>query len=160
MRLEVKAFADAPRDLVFRTLTDIATRPKFVSAVERVDLLSEGPIGIGTRYVENRTVLPRGIAIEFTVGDYDPPGIFVLSAETAGIGFEVSCTLVYTGYETKISLELVSKPETIGGRFATFGLSVFRTDLPPSLKPNSTKSRARRSAGTPRSGRCSSNARS
>jgi hypothetical protein len=124
MRLEVKAFADAPRDVVYRTLTDIAARPKFVSAVECVDLLSRGPIGIGTRFVEGRTVLGRGVAIEFTVGDYDPPGIFVLSAELAGVGFEVSCTLGYTGHETSITLELVGTPETLGGRFTAFSLSV------------------------------------
>jgi hypothetical protein len=129
MRLEVKAFADAPRDVVYRTLTDISNRPNFVSAVERVDLLSKGPVGIGTHYVEGRTVFGRGVAIEFTVGDYDPPGIFVLSAESAGVGFEISCTLGYTGHETDITLELVGMPESIGGRFAAFGLSVLANRL-------------------------------
>jgi hypothetical protein len=129
MRLEVKAFADAPRDIVYRTLTDLWNRPRFVSNVEAVDMLSSGPIGIGTHYIENRIVLGRGLAIEFTIGDYDPPGIFVLTAEHAGVGFEVSYTLGYTGHETGITLELAGAPASWAGQLASLGMAIRKARL-------------------------------
>jgi hypothetical protein len=133
MRLEVKAFADAPRDLVFRTLTDLVNRSTFVAAVERVELQTPAPIGIGTRYIEGRTLFGRGIAIEFAIVDYDPSALFVLSAESAGIGFEVSCALAYTGHETGIGLEVVGKPETLVGRLAMLGLNLLAGRLETEL---------------------------
>lgn len=124
MRLEAKAFADAPRDLVYRTLSDLANRPAFIAAVAHVELLSDDPVGIGTHYIEGRDMLGRLAALELTVVDYDPPTSLVLSTETSGIGFEISYSLAYTGHETGLRLEVVGTPHTLAARFTALWLGV------------------------------------
>lgn len=124
MRLEARAFADAPRDLVYRTLTDLANRPAYISAVAHVELLGDDPVGIGTHTIEGRDILGRLVALEMTIVDYDPPAALVLSTETSGIGFEIAYSLAYTGHETGLMLEVVGTPNTLTARFTSLWLSL------------------------------------
>jgi carbon monoxide dehydrogenase subunit G len=40
----------APADRVWKALTDIEAAPQTISGIDRIEMLSEGPFGVGTRW--------------------------------------------------------------------------------------------------------------
>ena len=69
----------APPDVVFATMADIARWPEFIGGIERVELLTDGPVRVGTRFRETRTMFGRSASEEMTVAELAPPHRFVLT---------------------------------------------------------------------------------
>jgi hypothetical protein len=84
MKIEIETDIAAPPAVVFATAIDIANWPIFLPAIEQVDMLTAGPIGVGTRFRETRTMFGRKAAEEMTVALIDPPHRFDLTAENHG----------------------------------------------------------------------------
>lgn len=68
----------APADKVWAVLSDIPGSAAALSAVDSVQMLTEGPYGEGTRWKETRTMLGRSETVELLVIHSEPP--------TAGAG--------------------------------------------------------------------------
>jgi len=64
---------ERPQAEVFEYIDQIDKQPEWQQSLTAARLLSEGPVGVGTRYVETRKVPggPRDMTYELT--EYDPP---------------------------------------------------------------------------------------
>ncbi|MFF5938280.1 SRPBCC family protein [Streptomyces sp. NPDC012508] len=72
---------------VWEVLTDLRDMPRILSGVERVDVLTEGAFGVGTRWRETRRMMGKEATEEMTVTEAVPPDRYVTVAESHGMRY-------------------------------------------------------------------------
>ena len=114
--LHISTLVDAAPELVFAAASDFQNAPERVSGIERVEMLTEGPLRVGTRFRETRTMFGKQAVEEMEVIDLQPGRSYTLGADSCGCRFEsvVSCTPEGTG--TRLAIEMVSTPKTLAAK--------------------------------------------
>ena len=82
--LEVSVDIAAPQAEVFAAAADVSRWAERVSAITKVEMLTDGPIGEGTRFRETRKMFGKEASEEMEFREFDPPNGYVLVAESHG----------------------------------------------------------------------------
>ncbi|MEO3976364.1 SRPBCC family protein [Streptomyces sp. CAU 1734] len=90
----------APADRVWRALTDLERAPAVLSGVDSVEVLSDGPFGVGTRWRETRRMMGRAATEEIQVTAAEPPLRYVAEADSRGAHYISEFVLTETGPST------------------------------------------------------------
>jgi len=72
MKVEESIVIGRPVDYVFAFAADPKKDPLWASAVAESSQISEGPLGIGTRFTQALRLLGRRLEITFEVTEYEP----------------------------------------------------------------------------------------
>jgi uncharacterized membrane protein len=107
--LKVARHINAPRDLVFQLATDISQWPQRIACIDRIEMLTDGPLRVGSRFREARKMFGQEAVEEMEVTGFEPPHRFKLQAESCGVLFisehefrsDISGTLVELTIHTK-----------------------------------------------------------
>lgn len=83
----------APPARVWEALTDIEGAPRVISGIERVELLGEGPFGVGTRWLETRRVFGKEATEEMQVTACEPVKRYVVESDSRGVHYTSEFTL-------------------------------------------------------------------
>src|SRR5688572_28224488 len=83
----------ASRSDVWSAVTDFANAPNRISSIKRVELLTEGPAGKGTRFRETRIMFGKEATETMEVVDWNPPSHYTLECNSCGCLYRstVSC---------------------------------------------------------------------
>lgn len=123
MEIAVSTYCAAAPAAVFAVATDIEKWPQRISGISRVDLLTEGPVAVGTRFRETRTMFGREAAEEMRVEALEPPSKFVLSAASRGSLYRVVHRFTPRGEGTEIEIVFGAEPRTFAARvFSVLGV--------------------------------------
>jgi uncharacterized membrane protein len=79
VRVEVERTVRHPVDAVFRFMADPANRPRWQEHTQRVEMLTDGPIGLGARWRETTAGLGT---YEAEVVGFEPGRLWVEEADT------------------------------------------------------------------------------
>lgn len=105
----------APAGRVWEALTDIERGPEVISGIDRIEMLSEGPFGVGTRWRETRTMLGKEATEEMWVTASEPPGRCVIEAASRGVHYTSEFLLTPAGdASTDVRLTFGSRTEAGG----------------------------------------------
>lgn len=74
----------APPDRVFALFTDLRNAPSRVKAITALEVLTDGPIGKGTRFRETRTMFGRSCTETMEITGFDPPRSYTVAANSCG----------------------------------------------------------------------------
>ncbi|MGW0706131.1 SRPBCC family protein [Streptomyces sp. NPDC002643] len=69
---------------VWEALTDLGAMERMVGGVTRVEVLSQGTFGVGTRWRETRRMFGKDATEEMWVTESEPPERYVVEAESHG----------------------------------------------------------------------------
>ncbi len=116
MRIKVETVIAAPIETVFALMTDLRRWPEVISAIDRVDVLTDGPVAAGTRFREIRRMFGREATEEMTVAELAPPGRFVLTAFNHGTAFHAEHVLAAVEGGTRLTLVFDGTPTTFLAR--------------------------------------------
>ncbi|MDV5146190.1 SRPBCC family protein [Streptomyces sp. SBC-4] len=72
---------------VWEAITDLRDMPRVLSGVEKVEVLTEGGFGVGTRWRETRRMLGKEATEEMTVTECVPPDRYVTVADSHGMHY-------------------------------------------------------------------------
>lgn len=84
MEFEVRRRVAAPPETVFATAVDFAGAAGKIRAITRMEMLTEGPVRVGTRFRETRNMFGKEATEEMMVTELEPPRRYVLGAESHG----------------------------------------------------------------------------
>ncbi len=113
----------APPERVFEISTDLRHAAEHVRGITRLEVLTDGPIGVGTRFRETRIVLEREATEEMEVTAFDPPRSYTVEAESCGTHFASTFTFEPVDGGTEVRLVFRAEPRTFGAKVMGF---VFR----------------------------------
>ncbi len=149
MKLEVATAIAAPPETVFAVMTDIARWPQIVRAIEKIELLTEGPMRVGTSFRETRTMFGRSASEEMTVTVVDPPRRLVTTAESHGARYLTTHTIEPAPGGSRLVFSFKGTPVTLTARlFSVIGflfMGLLRRQLESDLAD--LKAEAERRAG-------------
>ena len=79
---------DAPAESVFDIVADIERLPEVVRAITKMELVTEGPVGVGTRFRETRVVMKREHTEEMEISRFDRPRGYTTLANSCGCRYD------------------------------------------------------------------------
>ena len=97
-------------------MTDFPRWPQVIAAIERVDVLTDGPVGVGTRFRETRRMFGREATEEMTVAELTSPSRFVLTAYNHGTAYHAEHVLTAVEGGTRLKLVFDGTPKTVTAR--------------------------------------------
>ncbi|MFK4690307.1 SRPBCC family protein [Streptomyces pristinaespiralis] len=104
----------APPGPVWQALTDIRGWERTLSGVERIEVLTEGDFGVGTRWRETRRMLGKEATEEMRVTACEPPERYVVEADSQGTHYVSEFSLLIAGPEAT-TVRLTFRAEPSGG---------------------------------------------
>ncbi|HVS17875.1 MAG TPA: SRPBCC family protein [Planctomycetota bacterium] len=117
----------APPERVFAASIDVPRWPEIVPAIQKVELLSSGPVGVGTRFRETRLFFGREATETMEVLEFEPPRRYLLGAESHGSRYRTEFRFEPEGAGTRVVFTFRAEP-------LTFGAKVMGVLMKPMLK--------------------------
>lgn len=123
--IELTKHIDAPPDRVFAAASDFRGAADRISAITKMEVLTEGPIGVGTRFRETRFMFKREATEEMTVKTFDPPNGYALGAESCGCRYHTEFRFRPNGSGTDVNLSFDAQPLSFVAKIMSFLLMPF-----------------------------------
>ena len=100
----------ASPERVWEVLTDLEHAAQTLSGVTSVQLMTDGPYAVGTRWRETRTMFGRSATEEMWVAECDPLRRTEVRAESGGVAFvtQFQLMLLTDGTETELSMRFAA----------------------------------------------------
>lgn len=101
---------------VFEVMSDFEHAGERISAINKVEMHTEGPVGLGTRFTEWRTMFGKEASETMEVTAFEPGRSYVLSAESHGSKYTSIMRSLPEGHGTRVEFEFSAEPQTMMGR--------------------------------------------
>lgn len=85
-------------------LTDLANAEQVMSGVTKIEVLTDGPYAVGTRWRETRKMMGKEATEEMWVVELEEPTSTVVNAESGGARYRTAFALAPDGQATKLSM--------------------------------------------------------
>lgn len=111
--ITVRKHISATPEEVFAVVADLQNAPNNIKGIEALEILTEGPIGTGTRFRETRNILGTQGTDELEITQFDPPHGYVVECESSGTHFRTEFQLIPDIYGTHLRVNCDAQPKTI-----------------------------------------------
>ncbi len=119
MRIEVGVEVAAPQAQVFEVFADLGRAAERISGIERVEILTPGPVGRGTRWRETRRMFGKEDTVELAITAFEPPRSYAVEAHSCGAHFRSEFRFEARPTGTAVTLTTVGRPVTLLARLLT-----------------------------------------
>ena len=103
-QVQIERDVAASPEEVWRVLTDLDHAAENLSGVSRVELLTDGPYTVGTRWRETRKMFGKEATEEMRVTAVEAPTRTTVEADSAGVNYVTVFTLTPTGDGTRLAM--------------------------------------------------------
>jgi len=107
--------SSAPPDRLWAIASDFARAPERIKAITKVEMLTPGPVGVGTRFREWR----GQNVVDMEIAAWSPPRSDSLRACAIGTEFMSEIRCVPDGAGTRLEMEVHVRPRTFGAKLLT-----------------------------------------
>jgi len=108
---------DAPIEEVFEGFSDVPEAAERVQGIVKIELMTEGPVGKGTRWRETRILFKREATEELEITAFEPPRRYRVEAESSGAHFITEFRFSRDGdAATSVEVEVIIRAVTLSAR--------------------------------------------
>lgn len=108
---------EAPRERVFGVFSDIAGAPARVKGIERVEMIGEGPVGVGTKWRETRVMFGKPHTETLEITAFDAPSSYAVGSSSCGTLYRTTFTFREVGpARTEVEFVFEGKGENAAAR--------------------------------------------
>jgi ribosome-associated toxin RatA of RatAB toxin-antitoxin module len=111
---------EASPERVYALMTDLPNAPAVVPAIRAVEILTEGPVRVGTRFKETRVVFGREHAETFEVTELAAARAFGMACTSCGARYDSRFTFRPDGRGTIVEMTMTVEPLTTYARIVGF----------------------------------------
>ena len=111
VRIELTVDIACPAEKVFAALTDLEHLPEWQSSA--VSSNPDGPLGVGTRIREQRSLMGRVLDNELEVTAYEPPRRFTLEGRSGPVPLSIDHELVEEDGKTVLHVQGKAEPGSL-----------------------------------------------
>lgn len=109
----LKKHVNAPPEVTFEHATDLEKAPERVEGITKMEILTDGPVGEGTRFRETRVMMKKEHSEEMEITAFDPPRSYAVDAESCGCKYHTVFHFRPAGDGTEIEMTFDAKPLNI-----------------------------------------------
>lgn len=95
----------APVERVFDVAADLAHAADRIRGIEKIELLTDGPVGVGTRWRETRKVMGSRSTETMEITAFDRPHGYTVGCDSSGAHFEAKFSFAPDGNGTFVMLD-------------------------------------------------------
>ena len=110
---------DASPQEVFGVVSDIENSHEHIEGIAKVEMLTEGEVGVGTKWRETRIMMKRESTEEMEITAFERPSHYSVYCDSAGYDMEWTMRVEAKNEGSKLCLNMSSKPRTIIGKMMT-----------------------------------------
>lgn len=115
-RFETSTHIDASPQRVFDQITDLASAPQRISAIKRLEVLTDGPMGPGTRWRETRVMFGREATEEMEITEFRPGESYTSEAASCGCLYRCTLAVAPEGSGSRLMASFEATPMTFVAR--------------------------------------------
>ncbi len=104
-RITLNKFIDAPPERVFEVFADLRNAAGRVSAITKIEMLTDGPVGVGTRWRETRVMFKKEATETIEITAFDPPRSYTTLANSCGCRYECAFRFEPQDQGTRVTVE-------------------------------------------------------
>lgn len=108
--IECNLFIQAPPERVFAVASNFAHAPEFIPGITKVEMLTEGPVGVGTRFKETRKFMGKEATETMELTGFDPPRSYTLGCHSCGADCLSRISFQPEGQGTRLTFQFEMKP--------------------------------------------------
>ena len=108
--LKLTQIIDAPVDRVFALATDLPRAAEHIDGIDKIEMLTDGPVSVGTRWRETRGKMGTE---ELEITRFDPPHGYTAECDTCGCHFVSTFRFTPVGAGAEAQLEMTTQPRTL-----------------------------------------------
>ena len=101
---------EAPTDVVFNLMTDLDQVDSRISSIVRLEKLTDGPVGVGTRFRETRVMFGKEATEELEFTAFDAGKSFTVECESCGAHYAMHHEFSPDGGGTLLEVTFDMKP--------------------------------------------------
>jgi Polyketide cyclase / dehydrase and lipid transport len=101
-----------PVEVVFDVASDLAHAAEHVLGIEKIELLTPGPVGVGTKWRETRRMMGREATETLEIKAFDRPRSYTVGCESCGCYFETVFRFEPQAGGTDVTLDVRTKSLT------------------------------------------------
>jgi ligand-binding SRPBCC domain-containing protein len=116
MKVHAHCQIAAPKSEVFRAFSDVQSLSKNVTAITGIELLSDGEIGVGTRFKETRVMFGKESSEIMEITRFAPHDFFTEEARSGGMHYVSNWSFVENEGCTRVSIDFTGTATTFTGR--------------------------------------------
>jgi hypothetical protein len=87
-----------------------------VAAITKIKMLTDGPVGKGTRFEETRTMFGKDATETLEVSAFDPGKSLTVSCFSCGVEYDSTFRFVDEGGATRVELSIDTTPKTFAAK--------------------------------------------
>ncbi len=116
MKFNTSIRVEAPQDIVWEYFANLEKAEERIEAIKRLEILTDGPVGEGTRWRETRVMFKKEATEEMWITSWDPPAGYTVSAASCGMEYSSAFRLRPDGSATVVEFEMDAIPKTLGAK--------------------------------------------
>ncbi len=110
---------DATPEAVFAVVADVEHAPDRIDGYERVEMLTDGPVRVGTKWRETRRVKNKQSVEEWEMTAFERPSGFSAYCDSQGYDVHWTMRVDPEGDANRLTLHMTTKPRTWIGTLMT-----------------------------------------
>ena len=119
MQYRCERSVSRPRPEVFAAFTDLEAAPDRIEGIDKIELLTDGPMQIGTQFRETRTMFGKEAVETMTVTEFDRDEKYVTRAESCGSLYKATYRFEEISDGTRVEFSFDATPQSFFAKLAT-----------------------------------------
>ncbi len=116
MQITCQTRVNAPVERVFEVFTDLPAAPERVRGIKALEVLTDGPIGKGTRFRETRVMFGKEATEVMEITEFHPNQMYAVEAESCGCHYRSELHFRPDGGATDVRMTFGGTPLTTGAK--------------------------------------------
>lgn len=118
-RINYSVSVNATPEKVFAIVSDVESSPDRIDWCEKVEILTDGPIRVGTKWRETRRVNNKQSVEVWEMTAFESPNFFSAYCDSQGYDVEWSMRVIPEGNSSRLTFDMTTKPRTCIGKLLT-----------------------------------------
>ncbi|MGE0479682.1 MAG: SRPBCC family protein [Phycisphaerae bacterium] len=111
-RFQMSQQIAAPVDETFRVFTDFRNAAGRVRGITALEVLTDGPIGVGTRFRETRVIMNRTATETMEVTRFEPNKLYSVGCDSCGARYDSTFRFTPQAGGTRVDFEMEARGTT------------------------------------------------
>lgn len=125
---------NAAPNTVWDIITDIENSPNVTPEITRIEMLTQPPLRVGTRWRETRRINNREAAVVLEVSEFTTNRSYTARSALMGIEFNSQFVVTRQRDATRLDLHTTSRPLTLGGRLMSLLSPLFTAAMKKTMQ--------------------------
>jgi carbon monoxide dehydrogenase subunit G len=110
---------DAAPEAVFAVMSDLANAAETISGIKKMEMLTDGPVGVGTRFRETRVMMGKEATEEMEVTAFEAGRSYTLECDSCGCHYRTEVRVKPDGTGTLAEMELDTRAVSLLAKLMT-----------------------------------------